>query len=182
MAGLTVVAATALVSLAAGGVLLLARWGGLAVALVVWAWAAYWQPAVVLDDDAVTLGNVFRTVRIPWGAIRRVEASWQLTVSTDRATWSAWAAPRSSGLSRRAGSARARWPRRDVDPPAASRESADPALRPSATAESLTVEIGARLKGRRPTDEVASLAWRTRTLAACLGVTAIAVVLALAAG
>jgi hypothetical protein len=65
--------------------------GGLAVGLV--GLALGWVPAVVVDDDGVTVVNPWTTVRIGWAAVRDVRMGWTLTITTDDATRRAWAVP-----------------------------------------------------------------------------------------
>lgn len=57
------------------------------------AWAAYWRPAVRIDDDAVTVENVFRTLRVPFGQIQRIDTRYALTLYTAMRRVTAWAAP-----------------------------------------------------------------------------------------
>ncbi|GAB2456852.1 PH domain-containing protein [Xylanimonas ulmi] len=64
------------------------------VALVVlWVWAAYWRPAVVVSPAGVELRNVTRTVELPWPTIERVETKFALTLHTAYGDYAAWAAP-----------------------------------------------------------------------------------------
>lgn len=56
-------------------------------------WAAYWRPSVRIDDDAVTIENVFRTLRVPYTRIDRIDTRFALTVFTSRGRIAAWAAP-----------------------------------------------------------------------------------------
>jgi hypothetical protein len=57
------------------------------------AWLVLWQPAVHVDDGGVRLENVFRTVRLPWPAIERIDTQWALTLFTGYGRFVAWAAP-----------------------------------------------------------------------------------------
>lgn len=64
------------------------------VLLLVWlVWIAFWLPAVVIAEDAVTVRNPFRTVTVPWGAIRRVDTRWALRLATTGGAFTAWSAP-----------------------------------------------------------------------------------------
>jgi hypothetical protein len=72
------------------------------------AWAAYWEPRVVVDVAGVHLVNVLRTIDLPWPAIQRIDTKWALTLFTAYGKFVAWAAPAPGGmsasrLSRRAG-------------------------------------------------------------------------------
>jgi len=76
------------------GVLLLAdaavrgSWGVVLIALgpvaaAVWvSWVATVRPCIRFDDDAVTVVNPLRTVRVPWPAVRAVRQHWQVLVET----------------------------------------------------------------------------------------------------
>ncbi|MCL1868844.1 MAG: PH domain-containing protein [Promicromonosporaceae bacterium] len=64
------------------------------VALVVlWVWAAYWRPAVVVTPAGVELRNVTRSIELPWPTIERVETRYALTLHTAYGEYAAWAAP-----------------------------------------------------------------------------------------
>ena len=52
-----------------------------------------WRPAVVVDDEALTLVNPLRTVRLPWSAVQDVTMGWVLTVTADGVRHRAWAVP-----------------------------------------------------------------------------------------
>lgn len=67
-------------------------------AVALFAWAAYWRPAVVVDPAGVELVNVSRTVRVPWPAVQTVETQWALTLRTAYGSYAAWAAPAPSSL------------------------------------------------------------------------------------
>ena len=71
-----------------GPLFLVAAWG---------VWMLFGAPAVRIDDDAVTLDNVGRSVRIPWNAVVDVEAGISLSVVTAAGRFSAWAAPGGNG-------------------------------------------------------------------------------------
>jgi hypothetical protein len=57
------------------------------------AWALYWRPKVVVNAGGVRVVNVFRTLDIPWPAIRAIETKWTLTLETAFGKVRAWAAP-----------------------------------------------------------------------------------------
>jgi hypothetical protein len=57
------------------------------------AWMVFGAPSVRIDDDAVTLDNVLRSVRIPWNDVAEVEAGLSLRIVTGRGAFSSWAAP-----------------------------------------------------------------------------------------
>ncbi len=56
-------------------------------------WAAYWQPSVRVGDEGVTVSNVFRTIRVPWGQIKRIDTRYALTLDTTHGRVTAWSAP-----------------------------------------------------------------------------------------
>ncbi|NHC43907.1 hypothetical protein [Motilibacter aurantiacus] len=58
-------------------------------------YALGYRPAVLQDDDALTLVNVVRDIRVPWPRIQHLGGKWSLEVRTDRGTFVAYAsAPR----------------------------------------------------------------------------------------
>ncbi len=61
--------------------------------LVLWTWAAYWRPAVVVSPAGVELRNVVRTVELPWPTIQAVETKYALTLRTAYGDYASWAAP-----------------------------------------------------------------------------------------
>lgn len=64
------------------------------VALVVLvAWLTFWRPAVEVSDGEVVLRNVWRTVRVPWPALRDVDDRLGLRLVTAYGDYQAWAAP-----------------------------------------------------------------------------------------
>lgn len=65
-------------------------WLGLVAGL---AWAVYWRPEVAVSDGGVRLVNVWRTIDVPWPALRAIETKWALTLETVWGTYRAWAAP-----------------------------------------------------------------------------------------
>ncbi|HEY0258813.1 MAG TPA: PH domain-containing protein [Lacisediminihabitans sp.] len=52
-----------------------------------------WRPGVKIDDEAVTLVNVLRTISVPWPALIDVDTRFSLSLRTPNASYSAWAAP-----------------------------------------------------------------------------------------
>jgi hypothetical protein len=64
-----------------------------AVLVSLLAWEALWRPFVQIDDDGVTLGNVLRTITVPWAALVHVDTKFALTLYTPGRHYAAWAAP-----------------------------------------------------------------------------------------
>ncbi|RKS71523.1 PH (Pleckstrin Homology) domain-containing protein [Motilibacter peucedani] len=59
---------------------------------MVGAFAFWWRPEVVADDDAVTLRNPLRDIVVPWARVVAVGGRWTLDIRTERATYTAFAA------------------------------------------------------------------------------------------
>lgn len=64
-----------------------------ALALAAAGWAVFVRPAVVIDDDGVTLVNPFRSVQVPWAALINVTTRFAATLQTPGGNYAAWAAP-----------------------------------------------------------------------------------------
>jgi len=67
---------------------LFVSWVLFALALV---WSLFVRPTVVLDDDGVTLRNVFRDIHIPWVRVTDAESRWNLKVLVGDRAYTAWA-------------------------------------------------------------------------------------------
>ena len=67
---------------------LFAAWVLFGLALV---WSLLVRPAVVLDDDGVTIRNVLRDILIPWVRVTDVEFRWNLKVFAGDRPYVAWA-------------------------------------------------------------------------------------------
>ena len=65
----------------------------LAVLLVlsVAAYGVMFRPSVEIDDERVTVRNVFRDAAIPWHRVTDITARWSLTVHTERRHFGSWA-------------------------------------------------------------------------------------------
>lgn len=61
--------------------------------VVLLAWLAFWRPAVEVSDGEVVVRNVWRTVHVPWPALREVDARLGLRLVTAYGSFQAWAAP-----------------------------------------------------------------------------------------
>lgn len=88
------VAIVALVSLAVtGGPFEVLRYGWAYIFAAAVCWAIFWRPMIHIDEHLITVRNVFRTHRISWPAIRRIDTRFSLTLETAARTISVWAAP-----------------------------------------------------------------------------------------
>ena len=58
---------------------------------LVFAWSVFVRPAVVLDDEGVTVRNVVRDVHIPWVRVTDIEFRWNLRVFVGDRGYTAWA-------------------------------------------------------------------------------------------
>ena len=56
-------------------------------------YALFWRPCVEVDDDGVTIRNVLRDVRVPFGAIESIDTRFALTLYSAGRRDAAWAAP-----------------------------------------------------------------------------------------
>ena len=54
-------------------------------------WSLFVRPAVLLDDDGVTVRNVVRDIYIPWVRVTDVEFRWNLRVFVGDRAFTAWA-------------------------------------------------------------------------------------------
>jgi hypothetical protein len=74
---------------------------GPSLALAAWlVWLAYWRPRVVVDDEGVTLHNIFRTVHVPWSSVVELHSRYGLRVDTTFGSYAAWAVPAPAGRER----------------------------------------------------------------------------------
>ena len=62
-------------------------------------WVLCWRPAVVLDDDGVTVRNPLRDVRAGWAALDEAGFGWSLWLRAGDVTWHAAAAPGPASMS-----------------------------------------------------------------------------------
>ena len=49
------------------------------------------RPAVIAGPSGVLLRNVVRDVWLPWHAVKRIEATWSLSMATEDRTFGSWA-------------------------------------------------------------------------------------------
>jgi hypothetical protein len=54
-------------------------------------WSLFVRPAVLLDEDGVTIRNVVRDIHIPWDQVTDVEFRWNLKVLVGDRPYTAWA-------------------------------------------------------------------------------------------
>ena len=67
---------------------LFVAWVVFVLALV---WSLFVRPAVLLDEEGVTLRNVVRDVHIPWIRMTDVEFRWNIKVFVGERAYTAWA-------------------------------------------------------------------------------------------
>lgn len=67
---------------------LFAAWVLFGLALL---WSLFVRPAVLLDDEGVTIRNVIRDIRIPWVLVTSVESRWSLKVFVGDRGYTSWA-------------------------------------------------------------------------------------------
>ncbi|MEO8556354.1 MAG: PH domain-containing protein [Actinomycetota bacterium] len=67
---------------------LFAAWVVLSLAFT---WVLFVRPAVLLDEDGVTIRNVVRDIHIPWVMVTDVESRWSLKVFAGDQGYTAWA-------------------------------------------------------------------------------------------
>ena len=67
---------------------LFASWVVFILAVV---WSLFVRPAVLLDEDGVTIRNVVRDIHIPWVRVTDVECRWNLKVFVGDRAYTAWA-------------------------------------------------------------------------------------------
>jgi Bacterial PH domain len=63
------------------------------VLLAALAYGLLWRPCVQVSDDAVTLVNVLRDVRVPFAVLDAVSTRFALTLEAEGRSYTAWAAP-----------------------------------------------------------------------------------------
>jgi len=73
---------------------LFAAWVVLIMAVV---WSLFVRPAVLLDEDGVTIRNIVRDVHIPWARVGEVECRWSLKVFVEDRAYTAWAISSQAG-------------------------------------------------------------------------------------
>lgn len=72
--------------------------------LVAWlAWFGYWRPHVTLDEQGITLHNVFRTVHVTWASVIEIQSRYGLRVDTAHGSYDAWAVSAPVGRERMRG-------------------------------------------------------------------------------
>jgi hypothetical protein len=69
------------------------RWLPLLALLAALVYVLFWRPAVEVDDEAVTLRNLARDIRVPWSRLEAVDTRYSLTLHTADRRFAAWAAP-----------------------------------------------------------------------------------------
>jgi hypothetical protein len=106
------------------------RWLPVLALVAAVVYALFWRPSVEVDDDAVTVRNVVRNIRVPWIRLDALDTRYALSLEAQGRRYAAWAAPapgRSQAL---------RQSTRDAGALAALGTSLDHGLRSSATPNS----------------------------------------------
>ena len=69
------------------------RWLAVLALVAAAVYVLFWRPSVEVDDEAVTLRNLVRDVRVPWRRLDAVDTRYSLTVESGGRRYAAWAAP-----------------------------------------------------------------------------------------
>jgi len=81
---------------------LFAAWVVFVLAVV---WALFVRPAVLLDDQGVTVRNILRDIHVPWAQLSDTESRWNLKVFVGDRGYTAWAISAQVGRPKRPGGA-----------------------------------------------------------------------------
>jgi hypothetical protein len=106
------------------------RWAPVLALMAAAVYTMFWRPSVEVDDEAVTIRNLVRDTRIPWGRLDSFDTRYSLTFDAQGRRVAAWAAPapgRSTAL---------RQSRKDAEALSALGTSLEHGLRSSATPNS----------------------------------------------
>ena len=57
------------------------------------AWLLFWNPSVEVSDEGVVVDNIFKTHKLNWSAITRIDTKYSLTLETKERTIQAFGAP-----------------------------------------------------------------------------------------
>ena len=57
------------------------------------AWLLFWNPSVEVSDEGVVVDNIFKTHKLNWSAITRIDTKYSLTLETKDRTIQAFGAP-----------------------------------------------------------------------------------------
>jgi hypothetical protein len=57
------------------------------------AWLLFWNPSVKVSDEGVVVDNIFKTHKLNWSAITRIDTKYSLTLETKDRTIQAFGAP-----------------------------------------------------------------------------------------
>ena len=57
------------------------------------AWLLFWNPSVKVSDEGVVVDNIFKTHKLNWSAITRIDTKYSLTLETKEGTIQAFGAP-----------------------------------------------------------------------------------------
>lgn len=56
-------------------------------------WAVFDRPFLRVTDGGLQIGNVFRSIHVPWPAVTELELRWGLRVVTEFGKFAAWSVP-----------------------------------------------------------------------------------------
>jgi len=56
-------------------------------------WLLFWNPSVKITEAGVIVDNIFRSHKLNWSAISRIDTKYSLSLETRNGTIRAWAAP-----------------------------------------------------------------------------------------
>jgi len=79
---------------------LFAAWVVFVLAVV---WSVFVRPAVLVDDEGVTVRNVIRDFHIPWARVTDTESRWNLMVFAGERGYTSWAISAQVGRPKRPG-------------------------------------------------------------------------------
>lgn len=57
------------------------------------AWLLFWNPSVKVSEEGVVVDNIFKTHKLNWSAITRIDTKYSLTLETSHTTIQAFGAP-----------------------------------------------------------------------------------------
>ena len=80
-------------ALAADSWLLVATKSWVYIWFAFFAWLLFWNPSVKVSDEGVVVDNIFKTHKLNWSAITRIDTKYSLSLETKGRTIQAFGAP-----------------------------------------------------------------------------------------